>query len=128
MSAHPRAREILLAHHDYELAREASREQTCLVLAGDVDGAAAARVLEAADREASACALLHLDLGELELPDGVAVARMVDLVRLLLARAKRVRVLRAPQSLAHTLYRVGMLKGDARLELIEPRQEEGVAG
>ena len=69
--------------------------------------------------------LTSLDLEELELLDGSAVALMVDLVRLLLSGSKRVEVLKSPQSLAHTLYRVGMLEGDARLELIEPRQEEG---
>ncbi len=69
--------------------------------------------------------LTSLDLEELELIDGAAVARMVDLIRLLLNGSRRVRVLKSPQSLAHTLYRVGMLEGDARLELVEPRQEEG---
>ena len=69
--------------------------------------------------------LTSLDLEELELIDGSAVARMVDLIRLLLSGSKRVEVLKSPQSLAHTFYRVGMLQGDARLELIEPREEEG---
>ena len=69
--------------------------------------------------------LTSLDLEELELIDGSAVARMIDLVRFLLSGSKRVKVLKSPQSLAHTLYRVGMLEGDARLELIEPREEEG---
>ena len=69
--------------------------------------------------------LTSLDLEELELLDGAAVARMVDLVRLLLSAYRRVRVLNSPQSLAHTLYRVGMLEGEARLELVDPRQEEG---
>ena len=48
-----------------------------------------------------------LDLEELELLDGAAVARMVGLVRLLLSGSRRVQVLKSPQSLAHTLYRVG---------------------
>ncbi len=67
----------------------------------------------------------RLDLEELELLDGGAVARMVDLIRLLLSASRRVEVLKSPQSLAHTLYRVGMLEGDSRLELVDPRQEEG---
>ena len=69
--------------------------------------------------------LTSLDMEELELIDGAAVARMVDLIRLLLNGSRRVRVFKSPQSLAHTLYRVGMLEGDARLELVDPRQEEG---
>lgn len=69
--------------------------------------------------------LTSFDLEELELLDGSAVARMVDLIRLLLSASKRVEVFKSPQSLAHTIYRVGMLEGDARLELVDPRQEEG---
>ena len=69
--------------------------------------------------------LASLDLEELELLDGAAVARMVDLIRHLLSASSRVEVSKSPQSLAHTLYRVGMLEGDSRLELIAPRQEEG---
>ena len=114
---------ILLSHSNYELGKSASGE--CFTLTGDLDAQGAARVLEAMEGQALDADLTSLDLEELELIDGAAVARMVDLIRLLLNGSGRVRVLKSPQSLAHTLYRVGMLEGDARLELIDPRQEEG---
>ena len=115
---------ILLSYPQYELGKSASGE--CFILTGDLDAEGAARVLEAMEGQALDADLTSLDMEELELIDGAAVARMVDLVRHLLSDSRRVEVLKSPQSLAHTLYRVGMLEGDARLELIEPRQEEGM--
>lgn len=114
---------VLLSHPQYELGKSATGE--CFTLTGDLDAEGAARVLEAMESEVLSADLTSLDLEELDLVDGTAVARMVDLIRLLLNGSGRVRVLKSPQSLAHTLYRVGMLEGDARLELVEPRQEEG---
>ena len=57
---------------------------------------------------------LRLELGELELLDGVAVARAVTGLRALLARHGALELFEPPQSLAHTLYRVGALE-DGRL-------------
>ena len=114
---------ILLSHPRYELRKSTSGAS--FTLSGDLDSEGAARVLEAMEGQVLGADLTSLDLEELELIDGSAVARMVDLIRLLLDGSKRVEVLKSPQSLAHTLYRVGMLEGDARLELIEPREEEG---
>ncbi len=115
--------QILLSHHRYELGKTASGER--YTLAGDLDAEGAARVLEAMEAQVLTTDLTSLDLEDLELLDGAAVALMVDLTRLLLSASGRVQVLKSPQSLAHTLYRVGMLEGDSRLELIEPREEEG---
>ena len=115
--------QTLLSHPQYELGKSASGE--FFILTGDLDAEGAARVLEALEGQVLSADLTSLNLEELELIDGAAVARMVDLIRLLLRGSASVRVLKSPQSLAHTLYRVGMLEGDARLELIEPRQEEG---
>ena len=115
--------QTLLSHPKYELAKSASGER--FTLSGDLDAGGAARVLEAMEGEVLSADLTSLDLEELELIDGAAVARMVDFIRLLLSASKRVQVFKSPQSLAHTIYRVGMLEGDARLELVDPRQEEG---
>jgi hypothetical protein len=60
------------------------------------------------------------------LTDGISVTHMVDAVRLLLKSYEQVRLIRSPQMLAHSLYRVGMLQGGG-LELVEPREEEGGA-
>ena len=117
--------QTLLSNPRYELAKSASGDGAHFTLSGDLDAEGAARVLEAMEGESLRAEITSLDLEELELIDGAAVARMVDLTRLLLSVSKRVEVIRSPQSLAHTLYRVGMLEGDARLELVDPRQEEG---
>ena len=121
---------VLLSHPLYELARRASPEGARFTLSGDVDAAAAARVLAVMEEEipdipAGSSARLNLEV--LELTDGVAAARMVDLVRLLLGGGRRVEAFRPPQTLAHAFYRTGMLEGAARLALVEPRREEGAA-
>ncbi len=94
-------------------------------LSGDLNAGGAARVLEEIKTQVLDAGSMGLDLEELELMDGVAVARMVDLIRLLLSASEQVKVFKSPQSLAHTLYRAGMLEGASRLKLIEPREEEG---
>lgn len=66
---------------------------------------------------------LELDLDELELEDGVAVAEAVNGLRALAARAGPVRVREAPQMLAHTLYKVGALDR-AAIQLLSTRAEE----
>ena len=115
--------QTLLSHPQYELKKSASGER--FTLSGDLDTEGAARVLVAMEGEVMDADFTSLNLEELDLLDGAAVARMVDLIRLLLSGTKRVEVIKSPQSLAHTLYRVGMLEGDTRLELVDPRQEEG---
>ena len=117
--------QTLLSNPRYELGKSASDDGAHFTLSGDLDAGGAARVLEAMEGEVLSADHTSLDLEELELLDGAAVARMVDFIRLLLSVAKRVSVIKSPQSLAHTLYRVGMLEGDVRLELVDPRQEEG---
>lgn len=65
----------------------------------------------------------ELDLDDLELDEGVEVARWIDRIRALLRAHGRVRVRACPQMLAHTLYKTGMLR-DGRVELIAVRNEE----
>ncbi len=67
----------------------------------------------------------ELDLAELEFDAdaGVEVARWIDRIRALLREHGRLRLRACPQMLAHTLYKVGMLRDD-RLELVEPREED----
>ncbi|OGL67432.1 MAG: hypothetical protein A3J27_14010 [Candidatus Tectomicrobia bacterium RIFCSPLOWO2_12_FULL_69_37] len=110
-----------------EAAFRLLREGTRFTLSGDVDAGAAARVLQALEEKAGGGEAAELLLDEAEIIGGPAAARMVDAVRLLLDRFARLRLVRAPQALAHTLYRVGMLQPGSRLELIAPREEEGRA-
>ncbi len=118
----------LVSEEAFALLRTDAAEETWFIIRGDQDAAGAARVLAALDAEPGGSEIGALFLEETELLDGSATAQMVDAVRLLLERFKRVRLIRSPQVLAHSIYRVGMLAGDTRLELVEPREEEGVAG
>lgn len=65
---------------------------------------------------------IELDLEDLELEDGSAVAEAVNALRRLTMRAPVV-LWHAPQMLAHTLYKTNMLSG-GRLRLVQPRAEE----
>jgi len=119
--------EVLVEESAFRFSREQAPEGARFVLSGDVDAASAEKILRAlldGSGEGKAAELL---LDEAEITDGPATARMVDAVRLLLARFSRLRLVRAPQALAHTLYRVGMLRPGGRIELVEPREEEGRA-
>ena len=78
--------------------------------------------LVAAARAAPAGPLM-VDMGALELEDGVTVARVVTALRAAREGRPSLTLREAPQMLAHTLYKVGMLGGDLRLEA--PRSEQG---
>ena len=95
-----------------------ARLQGGLALVGELDGDTVEALLDALARAAAdePPGPLSLDLGELELLDGVAVARAVTALRALLPRHSPLTLRDAPQMLAHTLYRVGALE-DGRLRL-----------
>jgi hypothetical protein len=63
-----------------------------------------------------------LELGDLELDDGPAVAEAVNALRVLLQGAP-VTLRETPQLLAHVLYKAGMLRSE-RLQLEATRDEE----
>lgn len=65
-----------------------------------------------------------LNLSGLDIDDGVALAICVNVLRELRYRASRVVLRGAPQMLGHNLYRVGMLEGPAKIELIDMRLDE----
>lgn len=67
---------------------------------------------------------LELDLFDLELTDGVVVAEVVTAIRSIMEWHSEVVLHGAPQMLAHTLYKVGMLE-DGSLTLENPREDEG---
>jgi hypothetical protein len=61
-----------------------------------------------------------LELNDMEIEDGPSVAEMVNIIR-----AHRPIVLHnAPQMLAHTLYKTGLLQ-DGSIQLRDPREDEG---
>ena len=118
---------LLIFDPEFELLRFDLDEGPAFVLLGDVDAGRAGRILEALEAEGAREGRVELMMEDAELTDAVSVARMVDGVRLLVGRFEHVRLIRSPQLLAHTLYRVGMIREGAPLELIEPREEEGSA-
>jgi len=101
----------------------------CIRVEGSIDQSCAAGFGEALCHDVLALAgsaqRLELELDELELCDGLAVAEAVNALRALSERAPLV-VWHAPQLLAHTLYKAGLLhKG--RLELEAVRDEEATS-
>lgn len=118
----------LVSEEAFELVRTDADEEAWFIIRGDLDAFGARLVLGALEAEPGGSEIGVLFLEEAELLDGSATAQMVDAVRLLLERFERVKLIRSPQILAHSIYRVGMLAGNTRLELVEPREEEGVAG
>jgi hypothetical protein len=122
---------LLISDSEFELLRFDLDEGAAFILLGDVDSGGAARVLEAfqpesGQGESGQSGTAELLMEDAELTDGISVTHMVDAVRLLLRSYGQVRLIRSPQMLAHSLYRVGMLQGGG-LELVEPREEEGGA-
>jgi len=93
---------------------------------GSIDATSAEAFAEVLEHDVRALAdgdgTIHLELDELELDDGSAVAEAVNALRRLLEHGKVV-LHHAPQMLAHTLYKTGMLEGE-RLRLEAPRVEE----
>jgi hypothetical protein len=118
---------LLIFDSEFKLLRFDPDGGTRFVLLGDVDAGGAGRVLKALEAEMVREGGVELMLEEAELTDAISVARMVDAVRLLVGRHAHVRLIRSPQLLAHSLYRVGMIREGAPLKLIEPREEEGSA-
>ncbi len=97
-----------------------------ITVGGSVDKDCAHAFAAVLERDVPLLALgdrtVHLDLDDLELDDGSAVAEAVNAIRGLL-RSCAIVVHHAPEMLAHTLYKTGMLEDD-RLSLVTPRVEE----
>lgn len=64
---------------------------------------------------------IRLDVGGLDIEDGVALATAINALRELRARFTRVIVERAPQIVGHNLYRLGLLES---IELVDMREDE----
>lgn len=64
-----------------------------------------------------------LQLGDLDIVDGVACTHAVNVVRLLLARSAGLVIAEAPQVLAHNLYRTGLL-AQGNVQLLAMREDE----
>ena len=119
---------LLISDSEFKLQRFDLDRGTRFVLLGDVDAAAAGRVLKALEAEMVRGGGVELMMEEAELTDALSVAPHGGCGAACWWPATRMCASSAPRSLlAHSLYRVGMLREDAPLELIEPRGEEGSA-
>ena len=97
-----------------------------ITVGGSVDATSARAFATVLELDVAALSVgdgtIHLDLDDLELDDGSAVAEAINALRKLLLKAAVV-VHHAPQMLAHTLYKTGMLDSE-RIRLEAPRVEE----
>lgn len=66
----------------------------------------------------------RLELSELDVVDGVAATHMLNIVRLILNRCGAATLVGSPQSLAHNLYRAGLLFDGCAITLIDMREDE----
>jgi len=71
---------------------------------------------------------IEVDLGEAETGESDGLAVFTGLVEQSLIAGARVQIVRAPQMLAHTLYKAGFLTRFPRLKLTSPRLEEPYQG
>lgn len=71
---------------------------------------------------------IRLELGDFDIEDASAVARVATLIREGMEGGQRFVLVAPPQMLAHTLYKVASLRRDEGLRIIDPRQEEPYAG
>lgn len=106
------------------LAITVEQQGQCLTLAGELT-ARDSEKLEQWFRQFGTVATPHcLQLGELEIMDGVAATHMVNIVRLLVERCGGVTLKEAPQLLPHNLYRAGLFYEGCAITLEGMREDE----
>lgn len=65
----------------------------------------------------------RFEMGDVDVEDALGVLEFINLIRLILSTGTRLILVEAPHILAHDLYRIGLLRRDSLLELIDPREE-----
>ncbi len=115
---------VNMAEARYDIEWDGER----LVVEGNVPPGSGAPFSEAlraaAEGVVVAWGSLEIDLYDLEFSDGPAVAEAVNAIRAILDWHPELVLHGAPQMLAHTLYKVGMLE-EGSLTLENPREDEG---
>lgn len=94
---------------------------------GLLDRDIAALLIEQLSTVSGSDELTRIDLSEADLEDAIVVSSLIDALRTTAERLGKLEVFGAPQVLAHGLYRVGALGPNAKLRLIEPREEIGTS-
>lgn len=101
----------------------ATASDGCVVIAGELHHDNAQALLTWL---ATAGPVTRLVLDELDIADGVAATQAVNAVRFLLSVHPSLCIHGAPQSLAHNLYRTGLLEtGEIRLEAMREDEAYG---
>ncbi|MEJ2060005.1 MAG: hypothetical protein P8Y64_05890 [Gammaproteobacteria bacterium] len=93
-------------------------------MAGELNAQNAAPALASLHATAAESDVLTLELLDLDVEDARALGLLVDCLRVMSMNRAHLVLLHAPQVLAHVLYRTALLEGDARIELVDPREEE----
>ena len=92
---------------------------------GDIDSSQCDCLTHFWDRHVDAGVMeLAADLCELDSIDGLGIAALSGLLRRTVSGGADVTVRGAPQTLAHTLYKIGLLRPPRGVRLIDPRDEE----
>ena len=95
-----------------------------IIVDGDVEGERLATLLESLD---AANAAVVVKMTDADIDEAAAVATLAKAVRRTAARVGDLVIVDCPQTLAHTLYRVGAL-GSGVIRLVDPKEEIGTAG
>jgi anti-anti-sigma regulatory factor len=96
-----------------------------LSLKGTVDRDIAALFTEQLASLAREDAPVSIDLEEADIEDAALAATLVDHLRQAAHRIGALILVRPPQVIAHSLYRIGALGPRAEIQVIEPREELG---
>ena len=94
-----------------------------LTLSGVADAQGAAQLEAAVGRLVLPAGPLTVELGALDIADGLAAVALVNIVRRI-ARERHVTLCEAPQLLGHNLYRVGALDAGGPIALRALRDDE----
>ena len=94
-----------------------------LKIAGLLDEDLAALFAEQLSGLEESCAI---DLSEADIEDASVTAGLIDIIRSTARRVGGLTLVRAPQVLAHGLYRIGAISDDC-VTLVEPRDEIGTS-
>ncbi|MDH5784812.1 MAG: hypothetical protein OEZ16_04290 [Chromatiales bacterium] len=107
-----------------DLAITAHKEAGVLTLSGELKGEDASRLEQWFHQLELHETPQRMELSELEIADGVAATHMLNIVRFILNRCGAATLIGSPQSLAHNLYRAGLLYEGCAITLIDMREDE----
>jgi ABC-type transporter Mla MlaB component len=99
--------------------------ETLLELKGQIERDVAALFIEQLAALGREDAPLTIDMADADVEDASVATMLVDYIRETARRVGSVQIVKAPQVIAHALYRIGAMGGV--IQLIEPRVELGTS-